>query len=521
MHSKEFHFHPIKDALAGLYVFLVALPLCLGIAQASGAPLFAGLIAGIIGGLVISLLSGSPLSVSGPAAGLTTIVAAAILKLGGYEVLLTAIMLSGIIQLILGLAKAGLIAQFFPSNVIKGMLAAIGIKLMIKEISNAIGYTEFALPTLDIKNPADNHFFSWGSDVIHHVQPGSIIVSGLSALILLTWSVPFLKFLKRLPVSFIIVAAGIMAAFIIHRMLPSAALAPSEYVHLPVAHNANEFINFFQLPDFTKWQNPQLWITAATLAIVASLESLLSIEAIDKLDSKKRISNPNKELVAQGLGNVVSGLVGGLPVTAVIVRGSANIQAGAQSRYASFFHGLFLLLAVIFLASFINLIPQAALAILLIVVGYKLCKWELFQSMWKAGLEQFIPFAVTLIAIVATDLLEGIAIGMMVAIFYILRMNTRNAFSYHVKDSMAMGSKTITITLAEELSFLSKAKIAGLLEGLQDYSHVIIDGSHSRYIHYDIIEMLQDYSSRAKSKHIHFELKQIIGKDHIENHVRH
>lgn len=507
------------DLPAGLVVFLVALPLCLGIALASGAPLFSGIIAGIVGGIIIAVASGSALSVSGPAAGLTVIVLNAITELGSYEVFLLAVVLAGLLQIGLGYLKAGIIGYYFPSNVIKGMLAAIGIILILKQIPHAIGYDknnegDFDFFQIDGENTFSEIFLS-----LNHIHIGAVIIAAVSLFILIMWERPFLKklvFFKFVPGALIVVIVGILINEWFKSNIPLLYLSDEKLVQLPVANSPAEFVNQFTLPDFSGLGNYRVYVVAITIAIIASLESLLSIEAVDKLDPYKRNTPTNRELKAQGLGNLISGLIGGLPITAVIVRSSANVNAGGKTKLSAIFHGLLLLLSVIALAPFLNKIPLACLAALLLVVGYKLAKISLFKSMYKLGWDQFLPFIVTVIAIQFSDLLKGITVGMCVSIFFILRNNYKRAYFFH-KEEYHEGEK-IRIQLAEDVTFLNKGSIALTLGHLPDHSSVIIDGSKSHNIDMDVIEIIHDFKKTAVLKNIKLELRDIPPFNGISGH---
>lgn len=502
--------HIKNDLPAGLVVFLVAVPLCLGIALASGAPLFSGVIAGIIGGTIVALTSGSSLSVSGPAAGLTVIVLNAIKELGSFETFLLAVALAGIIQIVLGYLKAGIIGHYFPSNVIKGMLAAIGIILILKQIPHAIGY--------DVDNEGDFYFiqadgentFSEIINSLNHIHPGAVLVATISLLILVLWERPFLQrfgFFKIVPGALIAVCAGIAINEIFKASDSALYLSGEKLVQLPVAESTNDFISQFTMPDFSQIGNYKVYVIALTIAIIASIESLLSIEATDKLDPFKRNTPTNRELKAQGLGNLISGLIGGLPLTAVIVRSSANINAGGKTKLSAIIHGLLLLLSVIVLSTFLNKIPLACLAALLLLVGYKLAKVSLFKSMYKLGWNQFLPFVITIIAIQFSDLLRGIAIGMTISFFFILRNNYKRAY-YFQREKNEEGEK-ITIRLGEDVTFLNKGGIALTLTQLPEYSTVIIDGSKSLNIDMDVLEIIHDFKNTALLKNIKLELHNI------------
>ncbi|MES2285007.1 MAG: SulP family inorganic anion transporter [Bacteroidota bacterium] len=509
-----------NDLPAGLVVFLVALPLCLGIALASGAPLFSGIIAGIVGGTVVAFASGSSLSVSGPAAGLTVIVLNAITQLGGYEVFLLAVVLAGLIQIALGYLKAGIIGYYFPSSVIKGMLAAIGIILILKQIPHAFGYDKDNEGDFDFLQSDGQNTFSEIFNSINFIHPGAIIIAIISLFILIMWERPFLKkitFFKIVPGALLVVIVGILINELFKGFFPSLILDGDKLVRLPVANSVTGFVNQFTLPDFTAFGNYHVYVVAVTIAIIASLESLLSVEAADKLDPYKRNTPTNRELKAQGLGNFVSGLIGGLPLTAVIVRTSANINAGGKTKLASIIHGFLLLLSVVAIASVLNKIPLACLAALLLLVGYKLAKIPLFISMYKLGWEQFVPFIVTVVAIQFSDLLKGIAAGMIVAAFIILRNNFKLAYFYHKEEKD--GVDKIIIQLAEDVSFLNKGSIALTLDELPEGSQVIIDGSKSRNIDMDVLEIIHDFKNNTASlKKINMDLKNIPDFNGVAGH---
>jgi MFS superfamily sulfate permease-like transporter len=508
-----------NDLPSGLVVFLVALPLCLGIALASGAPLFSGIIAGIIGGTVVAFTSGSSLSVSGPAAGLTVIVHGAINDLGSFQTFGLAVVLAGLIQIVLGYLKAGIIGYYFPSNVIKGMLAAIGIILILKQIPHAVGY--------DVDSEGDFYFdqadgentFTEIINSLNHIHPGAVVIAAISLFILILWERPVLKkysFFKIVPGALIAVLIGIIVNEIFRANNSDLLLTGDKLVQLPVADSAGDFINQFSLPDFSAFKNYKIYVIAFTIAIIASIESLLSVEATDKLDPYKRNTPTNRELKAQGLGNLISGLIGGLPLTAVIVRSSANINAGAKTKLSAILHGLLLLLSVIGIASFLNKIPLSCLAALLLVVGYKLAKVSLFKSMYRMGWDQFLPFVVTVIAIQFSDLLRGIAIGMAVSVFFILRNNFKRAYSYHHENSQ--NHNKITIQLAEDVTFLNKGSIISTLDELPSNSSVVIDGTKSHNIDVDVLEIIHDFKSTAELKQIKLELKNIPAYNGVSGH---
>lgn len=496
------------DAPAGLVVFLVALPLCLGIALASGAPLFSGLIAGIVGGLVVGSLSGSQLSVSGPAAGLTAIVVTALGDLGSYNVFLLAVVIAGVIQLILGFARAGIIGYYFPSSVIKGMLAAIGLILILKQIPHALGFDKDAMGDQDFLQADGQNTYTEIWLAIQHYNTGAVIIAAISIAILLLWERPFLKkykFFELVPGALVVVIAGVAINQLFLAVAPELALSGDHMVSLPVAESPREFISFFTLPDFTAFTNPMVYKVAFTLAIVASLESLLSLEATDKLDKYKRVSPSNRELKAQGVGNVVSGLIGGLPVTAVIVRSSANVSSGGRTKASAIIHAVLLLGSTMFIPGIMNMIPLASLAALLILIGYKLARVSLFKEMFKIGWRQFVPFVITIIVILQTDLLIGISVGLAVGIFYILQDNYNTPYLFKTpKDADA---NTQVLELSEHVSFLNKASIQQTLDKLPEGTTLIIDGTKTIQIDYDVQEVISNFLDVADGKGVNVELK--------------
>ncbi|MBK9014086.1 MAG: SulP family inorganic anion transporter [Saprospiraceae bacterium] len=489
LYSKHFK----TDVLSGMVVFLVALPLCLGIALASGAPLFSGIIAGIIGGIVVGLLSSSQLSVSGPAAGLTAIVLVAITSLGSYETFLLAVVIAGAMQLLLGFAKAGTISNYLPSNVIEGMLTAIGIIIILKQLPHAIGY--------DVDHEGDFFFIEKGTghntfsaiiDAINFSHLGAILVSAISLAILIAWNkIAFLKNIKALPGALVAVVVGVVINEVFKATGSSLAIGQEHLVNLPMPASFDEFIGQFSAPDFSAISNANMWIVAATIAAVASIETLLCIEAADKMDPLKRFTNTNIELKAQGVGNMLSGLLGGLPMTSVIVRTSANVNSGARTKVAAIAHGVFLLIAVLAIPSILNKIPLACLAAILLMIGYKLASPTVFKHMWHSGKYQFIPFIATVVAVVFTDLLKGVGIGMVVSIFFILRANLKVA--YFFKKEEHHEGETVKIELAQEVSFLNKAAIKQTLSHLPENSKLVINASNSVYIDFDVIQLIQDF----------------------------
>ncbi len=492
-----------KDIPSSIVVFLVALPLCLGIALASGAPLFAGLLTGIIGGIVIGCMSGSQLSVSGPAAGLTVIVFNAITSIGNYEMFLLAVVIAGILQIILGVVKAGTIGNYFPSAVIEGMLAAIGIILILKQLPHAVGYdADFEGDESFLQLDSENTFSALSS-AFEKFNLGAIIISVISLAILILW--PKVRKLAIIPAPLLVVALGILLSYLFTGT--DLALQKDQLVSIPVLKDFGDFTNLFRFPDFSGITNQKVWTIAATIAIVASLETLLSLEAIDKIDPIKRVSPTNRELVAQGIGNSVSGMLGGLPMTSVIVRSSANVNSGARTKMSAIIHGIWLLLSILFMAKLINAIPLSCLAAILLFTGYKLAQIGLFKKMWKNGKDQFIPFVVTVLAVVFTDLLTGVAIGMLIGVFYILRTNLRNPYFYKLERDGSQ--KVLKMKLAEEVSFLNKGAISYTLTHIPKGSKVIIDGSNSRFIDRDVLEIIENFHAHAHTKNIDVELYNI------------
>ncbi len=485
------------DAPAGLVVFLVALPLCLGIALAStGRPdlLFSGIIAGVVGGVVIGMLSGSPLGVSGPAAGLVVIVFTAIETLGSYEAFLLAVVLAGLLQLVAGYLKAGVIGYYFPSSVIKGMLAAIGLILILKEIPHALGYDEDFMGDVAFLEKNGKNTFTDLILSLKYNSPGAILISVVSLGLIIWFERPFMKkfeLFKFLPGALFVVIVGIVINGLFMQFAPDLAMTGKHLVQLPVASSIGEFFSFFTFPDFSALANPNVYLIAVTLAVVASLETLLCVEATDKLDPYKRATPTNRELKAQGVGNMLSGLIGGLPLTQVIVRSSANINSGGKTKMSTIIHGVILFLAAILIPRYLNLIPLASLAAILLMVGYKLSKLSLYKSMYRLGWDQFLPFIVTVVAILVTDLLKGIGIGMVVAIYFILRKNSKH--SYHYKKEEHHEGETITLVLSEEVTFLNKGSILLTLDHLPNGSTVIIDGTNSVHIDFDVLEIIQDF----------------------------
>ncbi|KAA3440047.1 SulP family inorganic anion transporter [Rufibacter hautae] len=504
-------FKEIKnDFPAGLVVFLVAVPLCLGIAMASGAPLFAGIISGIIGGVVVSLISGSQLGVSGPAAGLAVIVLNAIDQLGSFEVFLSAVFLAGLMQLALGFLKAGNIGYYFPTSVIKGMLAGIGVIIILKQLPHAFGYDRNYEGNVHFVQPDGQNTFSELFHMLKYVSPSAVIISVLSLFILILWDQVLSKkgrIFQLIQGPLVVVVLGIGLNILFQNYYPQLALRDNHLVTLPVAENISGFFGQFTRPDFSRIFSYEVIFLAGTLAVVASLETLLCLEATDKLDPYKRISPANQELKAQGVGNMVAGLVGGLPVTQVIVRSSANIQSGGRTKLAAFTHGVLILLCVISIPGVLNMIPLASLAAILLTVGYKLAKPALFKSVYRSGMMQFLPFIVTIIAIVFTDLLTGIGIGMAVAVLFLLKNSYQVSHLLHTEKTQE-GKEQYHLVLAEEVTFLNKGNIMQALRKIPDGSDLVIDYSKSAVVDHDVKELIQDFKENAHLKNIHLTFKE-------------
>jgi carbonic anhydrase len=481
----------LRDLSAGLVVFLVALPLCLGVALASNAPLFAGLVAGIIGGILVGALSGSQTSVSGPAAGLTAVVAAQIATLGSFQALQLALVIAGALQLGLGLVRAGSLAAFFPSSVIKGLLAAIGVILILKQIPHVLGHHAVPVSDLAFQHADRENTFSELLETIGNLHAGAAVIGLLSIAVLVVWE--RWKPLKRsgFPGALIVVLLGVGMAQLFQSLAEPWHIEPTHLVRVPTAESLSGFIGFFQWPDFSQWLNPAVYMAAVTVAVVASLETLLNLEAVDKLDPQQRTSPPSRELLAQGVGNTVSGLIGGLPITAVVVRGSVNINAGARTKLSAMVHGVLLLVSVAFLPEWLNSIPLSCLAAILLVTGFKLITPALVRRMWSEGWPQFIPFSVTVAAIVMTDLLIGVLIGMGVAIAFILISSVRRPLRW-VAEKHLRGD-VLHIELADQVSFLNRGALTAALGAVPRGGHVLLDARRTDYIDPDLLSLIHDF----------------------------
>ncbi len=491
------------DLKAGVVVFLVALPLCLGIALASGAPLFSGLISGIVGGLVVTVFSGSRLGVSGPAAGLAVMVAVGIESMG-LKAYLLAVVFCGIVQVCAGFLKAGVIAHYFPSSVIKGMLAGIGVILILKQIPHALGYDASWEGELSFFQSDGHNTFSEIGYALKAFSPGAILVTVLSLGVLILWERPLVKqsrIAKAIPAPLLVVVLGVVFNALYRSFAPDLEISREHLVTVPVSSSPQEFLSHFTLPDFSRLTDVKVYTTGLTLALIASIETLLSVEATDKLDPEKRVTPTNKELKAQGLGNIVSGMIGGIPLTQVIVRSSANIDAGAHTRTSSFVHGILLLVSVATVPHILNEIPLACLAAILLVIGYKLARVSLFKQMWKEGFWQFLPFVVTVVGLVLTDLLTGILLGMVVAFFEILIYNYQMNF---YREETSKGQFTIRLT--EHMTFLNKAALKRLLREVPPGSTLTIDMTGTRILDHDVSEVIEEFATHAEADEITLEI---------------
>jgi carbonic anhydrase/SulP family sulfate permease len=481
----------VSDLSAGLVVFLVALPLCLGVALASNAPLFSGVVSGIVGGILVGAISKSQTSVSGPAAGLTAVVAAQIAALGSFEAFLLAVLMAGVLQIVLGVIRMGAIADFVPSSVIKGLLAAIGLILILKQIPHLVGHDANPLGMMSFEELDHENTFSELVHFFRFIHPGAAVIGVVSILILLAWDK--VRWLKQslVPAPLIVVLTGVGSCLLMARLGGRWTVGTTHLVQVPVADSLASFFGFLQWPDFSAVTNPQVFTAAVTIALVASLESLLNLEAVDKLDPHKRVSPPNRELIAQGVGNLAAGLIGGLPVTSVIVRSSVNINAGAKTKWATIVHGLLLFLCVALLPAWLNQIPLSCLAAVLIMTGLKLASPKIFRQLWREGLNQFLPFFVTVTAILFTDLLIGILIGLGFSIVFILQSNLRRPLRQIVEKHI--GGEVLHIELPQQVSFLNRVAISKALRAAPPGGQVLIDARDTDYIDADVLDLILEY----------------------------
>lgn len=506
-----------SDFAAGLVVFLVALPLCLGIALASGAPLFAGIVSGVIGGIVVGFLSQSHLSVSGPAAGLTAIVLAAITDLGAFDSFLLAVFVAGLIQLALGFLKAGTISNYFPTNVIEGMLAGIGVIIILKQIPHAFGYDPDFEGDLDFFQNNGNNTISELFSVVNHIQIGSIIITVVSLSLLILWTkIDFLKRIKAVPAALVAVIVSIALNEFFIKTNSNFAILNEHLVSLPVPKSLAEFTSSLVFPNFLAISNFKIWTIGITIAAVASIETLLCVEAADRMDVQKRYTNSNVELKAQGIGNLISALLGGLPMTSVVVRTSANSAAGAKSKLATVIHGIMLLISVLFIPTILNKIPLATLAAVLLLVGYKLANPKVIKHFYEKGKYQFIPFIATFVGVVFADLLKGVALGLIISVIFVLKGNLSRAYNF--RKEVFVDGDIIHIDLAQEVSFLNKAAIKETLNAIPENTKVIINAHETVYIAHDILDLIKEFKDiRAKNKNIKVKLKGFKPAYHLEN----
>lgn len=495
-----------EDLPAGLVVFLVAVPLCLGIALASEAPPFAGLIAGISGGIVVGLISGSSIGVSGPAAGLTAIVASAIHDLGSFELFLASVVIAGIIQLLLGVLRAGFISYYFPNVVIKGMLAAIGIIIILKQLPHAVGWDKDPEGDQNFIQPDGQNTFSEIFQGLNHITPAAVGITLISIAILLIWERKFIQrtFLRFAPGALIAVVTGILAT----KILEGTPWALISEHRVDVGVSGKSFSELITFPDFSQWQNPELYIVAITLAVVASLETLLSVDASDKLDPEKRVTPTNRELFAQGAGNVVSGMIGGLPVTQVVVRTTANVSSGGRTKLSTVFHGVLIAVSVATLSGVMNYIPYASLAAVLFMVGYKLAKPSLFISIFREGWLQFIPFMVTVIFVVRLDLLSGVALGLAVSAFIALIQRLTLKEIRNKKPVLRINEKQghYHLELPDFASFEKKSSVRKALGKIPDNTQLRVDMTNVRILSVDIRDTLRDFYGMARNRNIQVQI---------------
>lgn len=506
-----------KDLPASIVVFLVALPLCLGVSLASGAPLISGIISGIIGGIFVGFISKSQTSVSGPAAGLTSVVFSSINELGSFDTFLLALFVAGFFQIIMGITKAGAIADYIPTSVIKGLLASIGIILIIKQIPHAMGYDADPEEDFSFIQADGENTFSTLITSLNYFKPGAVIISSISLITLFLWDRFLYKKVKFIPASLFVVVLGTLINILFINFFPFLLIEPSHLVNIP-KFESSDLSSYFHIPDFSLLGSSKIWFIIFTISLVSSLETLLNIEAVDKIDPHKRQTPPNRELVAQGFGNMIAGFLGGIPITSVIVRSSVNIQSGNETKASTIFHGFFILLSIIFITPILNNIPLSCLAAILILTGYKLTKVSLFKEMYKKGLDQFIPFTMTVIAIIFTDLLYGVIIGLGFSIFFILKEIfhnplTKEEFKLHIGD-------VIHIELSSQVTFINRASIKNTLWTIPENSKLVLDASNASYVDNDILEIIQDFKEvRAPELNIKLNIIGLKNSYTLEEHV--
>ncbi|HEY0983061.1 bifunctional SulP family inorganic anion transporter/carbonic anhydrase [Schlesneria sp.] len=508
-----------KDLVAGVIVFLVALPLCLGVAMASNAPLISGVLAGIVGGAIVGILSGSHTSVSGPSPALAAVVVALLAQLGSFEALLLAILVSGVIQIILGLLRVGFIAAFIPFSVIQGLLAAIGVILILKQIPHVLGRDTDPEGDMSFIQPDDQTTFSELGELFTGFQPGAAFVGFVSLLILNFWHRSKILRRLRIPPPLVVVMFGVAAVQIFRQIGGTWLIAESHLVQVPVAQTFSDLFQFLHSPDFSRWDQLAIYQAGLTIAMITTLETLLNIDAIDKVDPERRVSPPSRELLAQGVGNVILGLIGGIPISSVIVRSSVNINAGAQTKLSAIFHGFLMLFCVMMLPTYLNMIPLACLAAILLMTGLRLITLQLIRKMWSDGRYQFIPFATTLVAIVLTDLVTGVLIGLAVSIGFILNSNFRQPLRRILEKHL--GGDVLRIVLANQVSFLNRGALEKILRDLPEGSHVLLDAESTDYIDPDVLTLISDFKERvASNRGVKVSLRGFRKKYHLEDDIQ-
>ncbi len=484
------------DLPSGVVVFLVALPLCLGVALASGAPLASGLVAGVVGGIVVPLISRSSLSVSGPAAGLAAIVASGVTH-HGFELICGATMIAGLLQLALGLLRAGVVVSFIPSTVIRGMLTAIGLLLILKQIPHAIGYDHEAFDSNEFMVEGEGNTFSLFFHALSSIEVGAVLISLMTVAIMLAQDKTAWRKIAWFPAALVVVVVATLVNAALGLWAPGIALGARHLVDVPL-----DAVGAISIVDLSVLLEAETWWLGAVLGVVASLESLLSLDAVDRLDPFKRRSSPNRELLAQGAANLLSGFLGGLPITSVIVRSSANVNAGGKTRASAFIHGALLLLAVVFLAPLLRMVPLAALATILVLTGYKLATPQIFIAMWRRGLRIFAPFAITIVAILLSDLLKGIIVGIVVGTGFTIREAMRKALVTRDHE----GVRTVRFT--KDIYFFHKAAVLDALEQAPPgTTKLIVDKGAADFVAEDVREALTDFETLARNRGIELEVR--------------
>ena len=507
------------DLTAGFVVFLVAIPLCLGIALASGAPLFSGIISGIIGGIVVGSISQSPVSVSGPAAGLVAIVLSAITDLGSFNAFLLALVFAGLIQILIGSLRAGFIADYIPTNVVRGLLCAIGILIIVKQLPLAFTHTIHNDSLMLVLQEA-SETLNWQVlvHIFQHVNQGATLITTLSLIALIYFDKTKIKYLQTIPGPVIVVVLGICINQLYNLFWPELTQFSAQLVSIPVCQNIKEFFSQFKTPDFHEWKNVNIYLTGIIVAIVASLETLLNLEGATKLDKRRRYCSRNRELIAQGFGNTLAGLLGGLPITSVVVRSSVNINSGAKTKFSTIIHGILILLVVMIIPGWLNLIPLASLAAILIYAGYKLTHPAIYKDIYKLGLDQFIPFIITVITIVFSNLLLGILVGLFASFFFILKNNSQ--IRLDIVNEQHPSGEAKRIILPQQISFLRKAALIAELESINPGTQLIIYARNTTYIDQDILELIDDFKNRqSPDKNIALNLVGFKQKYDIHDHI--